>query len=52
MNDMHAKCRREQQAREQQHNQENLPPLELQKLSQKIYGCILGGMPTDEKWYP
>jgi hypothetical protein len=49
MNDLHAKYRREQQVREQQGNQENLPPLELPKLSQKIYGAILGGMEADEE---
>ncbi len=49
MDDMHAKYKREQQARGQQENQENLPPLDLPKLSQKMYGAILGGMPADEE---
>ncbi len=44
MNDVHANYKRQQQAREQQENQENLPPLELPKLTQKMYGAILGGM--------
>ena len=49
MNDLHAKYRQQQQAREQQENQQNLPPLELPKLTQKMYGAILGGMPADEE---
>jgi len=49
MNDVHANYKRQQQAREQQENQENLPPLELPKLTQKMYGAILGGMEADEE---
>ena len=30
-------------------NKENLPPLELPKLTQKMYGAILGGMAADEE---
>ncbi len=36
MNDLHTQYRRQQQQREQSENQENLPPLELPKLTQKI----------------
>ena len=48
MNDLHMQYRRQQQQREQSENQENLPPLELPKLTQKKYGAILGGRPAGE----
>jgi len=49
MNDLHANYKQKAQAREQQENQENLPPLEFPKLTQKMYGAILGGMAAVEE---